>query len=208
MIEKLINLFERFVVAVEDIADTLARQEIVHASPTVAAPAETTEPAKPDYETMDRDTLVALCEQRDIEVPPRTRTETLVKKLNSWDAVQAATPPTEPAPEENLDHLEGENVDVEGDGGNDAFPPDTEPDPEPEADPFGQDEPEEAPAAELTHEAVLQALQDYRKNVADKGGDGIKAVTNLISTHAGVTLVREIPAEKRKAILDAIREAA
>ncbi len=193
MIEKLMNLFERFVVAIEDIADTLARQEITGHPMMAGTPAQTVSESveesisdKPDYASMNRETLVALCEQRNIEVPKGTKTTTLVKKLKSWDAVQTSTLKAE---------TEKEDLGP-------AFPSEVEE----EANPFEQSESEAA--EELTHEVMFAALQDYYKAVAEKGGNGIEAVTELIRTHAGVTLVREIPADKRKAVYDAIQKAA
>ena len=94
MVEKLINLLERFVVAFEKIADGQQNgckcdSEIIVCKNDPIVQKEINDIPR-DYEGIERqpdgrEVLLKLCKERGIKVPSGTRTKTLVKMLNEHD---------------------------------------------------------------------------------------------------------------------------
>lgn len=92
MFEKLVSLFERAVIALEAIA--------ANGSPRACKAEATSAPKPMETGSMDYDAIAAgpggdaiirqMCADRGIEVPPRTRTTTLVQKLKVRDEADKA----------------------------------------------------------------------------------------------------------------------
>ena len=142
------------------------------------------------YESMDRDALFALCVKRGIEVPPRTRTTTLVKKLNTADKIAAVEAPktSEPIPEATA---------TEEIPAGEVEDPFAVPDPastgEVEADPFAMPEPE--PEKEVTKDDVIGAMQAVHEK------KGTPAVLKLLAQF-GVAKIKDLdPGDYAKAKL-------
>ena len=88
MIEKLLELLERFVVSQEMIAKAFGRTTAP--GPNKGQPLddqlEEKTPPTSTYPTEDdRDAWLELCKERNIEVPSRTKTTTLIKKVKEFD---------------------------------------------------------------------------------------------------------------------------
>jgi hypothetical protein len=115
------------------------------------------------YDQMDLVQLKEICADRGIEVPKGTRKTTLVKNLNAYDT--------------------GENVPEK----KAVTPP-----PLPEVDPFAEET--TLPPPELTIKDVRYILQ---KLMAKKGPN---AVIRIIKKHASVEQVNEVPKEKYDAV--------
>lgn len=103
MIEKIIGLIERIAIALEVIAGNRQPATVplpatdvtpaVTAATVVSKPAEppvvgSSGPIKLDYTQMSYDVLKQTCEARGFQVPPRTKTPTLIKWLNEFDGAQ------------------------------------------------------------------------------------------------------------------------
>ena len=178
------NLIERFIAAMEKIADALsapaAPVKPCSCEPKVAPPVVSTiAPAaivsvSPEHIDVgyqgvtDYEALKNLCAERGIEVPPRTKTTTLIKQLSTWDAVQAAKPA--PAMVEAV--------------GVAASPQEIAAVADKEADPFVEEAP--APPAARTFEetlVVLQALMKVRGNAY---------VSAMIKKHTGFDAYKDV----------------
>lgn len=215
MLERLIGLFERLVVAQERqaaAAEQFAGGMTVGASANVRMTAtevltaqetllpENAPAAAIDYEALaaqgeiGRAALLGMCNDRGIEVPPRTKTPTLVKGLQAWDLAhpngvapqsQEQAPPEQPA--------------------NDPFTV-AAPDEAPNAvDPFAEDTaPTQAPAKVYTLEQVRGALQKKMQDTVAAGGDGTQAVVDALKTAANVTRLKDLPEDKYPALMEAI----
>lgn len=189
------NLIERFIAAMEKIADALSTPAFPtkpcaceQAAPTkVAAPAVA--PAAlvhvgPEHIDVgykgitDYEALKKLCAERGIAVPPRTKGPTLVKNLKTWDAVQIVNKPAA-APGEVSSF--GANPPVVQAPAPVSAP---EPVPAPEADPFVENTPE-PPAARTFEETlvVLQALMKVRGNAY---------VSAMIKKHTGFGAYKDV----------------
>ena len=207
--KKLNNLIERFITAMEKIADALSAPAfptkpcacepkaaaspaevhakgavgaVISAVPAITPPVYAHEMAGPvsGYKGVtDYEALKKLCAERGIEVPPRTKTTTLIKTLSTWDAVQAAKPA--PAADALLDF--GANPPVV-----------KEVAPAPAADPFFEDgvnlggapPVEDPPPKARTFEEtliVLQALMKVRGNAY---------VSAMIKKHTGFEAYKDV----------------
>lgn len=199
MIEKVLSLLERFVAAHEEIAKAYQGAMILASNPAHAVdldPGRTdccgdnpcagktvvdgsTAPSEPvigetpvDYSTWERDALLSECEKRGIEVPPRTRTTTMISQLEEFDAGWRPNTQTEPAPTQE----------------------------EPVADPFAT--PQESPEQLADKfPSVEEARVVLRRLMAHHEGDSAR-VTELIKKHAGVEKIAMVPASKFQAIMD------
>jgi hypothetical protein len=210
MLERLIGLFERLVVAQErqaaaaehfaggmTVADTAPAQEpdrvytqelVISGNATAAAI---------DYEALaaqgeiGRAALLGMCNDRGIEVPPRTKTPTLVKGLQTWDLAHpngvTATPAQEEAPPEQPD--------------NDPFAV-AAPN---EVDPFADDTAStQEPAKVYTLEEVRGALQKKMQDTVAAGGDGTQAVVDALKKAANVARLKDLPEDKYPELMEAI----
>lgn len=213
MLERLIRLFERLVVAQErqaaaaehfaggmTVADTAPAQEPdkVYTQETLL-PGNATAAAI-DYEALaaqgeiGRAALLGMCNDRGIEVPPRTKTPTLVKGLQAWDLAhpngvapqaQEQAPPEEPANDPFAVAAPEEATNV--------------------VDPFAEDTaPTPAPAKVYTLEQVRGALQKKMQDTAAAGGDGTQAVVDALKTAANVARLKDLPEDKYPALMEAI----
>ena len=119
------------------------------------------------YASLDRDQLVLLCEQRGMEVEPRVRNSTLVKRLENYDLVQEAGGPAAPPPEPEQESAN---------------------EPAPDFDPLDE-QPEEPQLEEVT----LEQLRD--KLVALRDAKGKDALMSLLNAHGAASL-RDVPEDK------------
>lgn len=138
MLTKIIDLFERLVVAQErqaDAAEMLARNDAppmqrpgtahvatIPGGLTATASEAAAQDAPTDYGLLSLDALKALCEERQImdvlgpdgKVVPRTRSATLIKALETFDAMGQASPPaSDEQPAQEPDPLAEETAPAE-----------------------------------------------------------------------------------------------
>jgi len=202
------NLIERFIAAMEKIADALsapafptkpcacepkavpaeyrdaaAKMNEASEAAKITAPVYAQEMAGPPagYKGItDYEALKKLCAERGIEVPPRTKTTTLIKNLSTWDAVQSAQqivnkPTAAPA---------------------EVIPPAVqEPDPptvlgpvsaSPESDPFQEPPAAPEPPKARTFEETLVVLQSLMKV------RGNAYVSAMIKKHTGFDAYKDV----------------
>jgi hypothetical protein len=125
--------------------------------------------------------LVDTATRRGIAVPPRTRSATIVKQLQEWDArAKDATDKSLKALDKKDEFARTEPA---------GFP---EAEAAQEADPFGA---AEEPAKTYTKEEVLAALQKLM--VAESK----EAVFKILQEQGGVKAFKELPVEKYAAVM-------
>lgn len=212
MLERLIGLFERLVVAQErqaaaaehfaggmTVGDTAPAQEPDRVYTQELVPSGNATSAI-DYDALaaqgeiGRAALLGMCNDRGIEVPPRTKTPTLVKGLQAWDLAhpngvapqaQEQAPPEEPANDPFAVAAPEEATNV--------------------VDPFAEDTaPTQEPAKVYTLEQVRGALQKKMQDTAAAGGDGTQAVVDALKTAANVARLKDLPEDKYPALMEAI----
>jgi len=151
----------------DDDAETEPAPATKEPTPAAKEPEPGAEADSLPYASLDRDQLVLLCEQRGMEVEPRVRNSTLVKRLENYDLVQEAGGPAAPPPE-----------------------PEQEPasEPAPDFDPLDE-QPEEPQLEEVT----LEQLRD--KLVALRDAKGKDALMSLLNAHGAASL-RDVPEDK------------
>lgn len=195
MIQQLFTLLERLVVALETIAAG-GGANTASADPAItnSKPREEVDSSgnmERDYDYMagqkgGRDALLILCEKRGIEVPPRTKTDTLVKKLNSWDLAN----PEGSEPKTQEDPLNEDTL-----GGNS----------EPDFDPFAADEEEKT----YTADDIKVAFQKHMaEHYADDQTAGYKFAAQIFADHGGAAKLPDVDPSKYGAIMKALAEAA
>ena len=184
----MMELLTRFVVAIESIANSLAIvkmcecDDVVQDTPPETKKEEPVVVEKPDTGELkenastkyprngDRDAWLALCKDRKINVPPRTKTATLIKNVKSWDDARIG---------------EAEF------NGNTAAP-------EKEAvDPFavvGIEKTETKAEEPITMKMVLEALQPIQK---EKGN---AVVIDILNRVGGVSKLIDLPEDKYTAV--------
>lgn len=134
--EKLFNLLERFVVAVEKIAEKESTPSSTSTKTETVEASFEAETAGTPLEDQSHAALKTLCEEKGWEVPARTKKTTLLKWLK------------EGGPEKKKESEDFEDSEVKNENPFDDLDDDFE-------DPLAEDEEEE----ELTREDVLSALQ-------------------------------------------------
>lgn len=199
MIEKLMSLAERLVVALELIASLLAKAaerelnpcagqeapgDVAGSTPGTPGDVAGSTPVPDKYDAMDYGILKTLCGTRGIKVPERTRTETLKKWLREYDEthdrivdgviVEGRKPSTSAQP--------------------DPFAAETSSPTAAEVDPFA----EPVSAKVYTLEEVRGELQ---KLMAKESRD---AVVEVLQTHGGSQMLKNVPPEKFPAIMKAL----
>lgn len=186
MLKELLDLFERFVVSQESIAESTRKMADVAcvppganicAGPLTAAPvADPVDQGGPvDYNLMSLDALKALCESRGItavlgpdgKTKPRTKTATLVKALETADAVGDGQP---------LPSVDPEPGDLEPTDTDDGLPGDPEPTVE---DPLADDPLLDEPEPQATKLDVQQALTELSKR------KDMNVVRDIMAAHGG-----------------------
>jgi len=203
MIEKIMELLERFVVAAEKNAESAvlfvecyaARTTVMEHPLPICEDCKRTgeeeehlvklDPVSGDpvhYDPADLDGLKKLCAERGIEVPPRTRATTMISKLETWDLQNPVLPVVEQAGDETTafdgtEHTPSAVTEVAG-------------------SPFPVEE-DETP--QITRADCLIALQDL--SAAD-GHDNTR-VHAVLNTVAGVTKLADVPVEKFAELLAA-----
>jgi len=206
MIERIFELMERLVFAAELLAKAVAEA----GEPSLRAKTATLTPTGEDLEkepargalgtginyddivargAAGRNALLQMCHERNIEVPPRTRTDTLVKQLKAWDLANPDGPAEELENTKTLDSGKGIHDD------SDPFGEKTSGEIV-DSDPFGLDLPVET--ALLTIEELRGALQ---KLMASKGKD---AVIKILAEVGGVAKLKDLPEDKFSAVMEAI----
>lgn len=206
MIERIYALMERLVSAAELLAKAVAeagepslRAKIMPLTSTGEEPKK--EPAMDalgagiNYEDIvargaaGRNALLQMCHERDIEVPPRTRTDTLVKNLKAWDLANPGL--TDPGQGMNDD----ERLYAE-DAANHPSPKKPGQGIHDDSDPFGDDPPTEDPS--YTIDQVRAALQRLMVK------EGKPAVVDLLRNRGGVEKLKDLPEDKFSAVMEII----
>lgn len=225
MLEKLISLFERAVVALEAIAANGSSRACKTEATSAPKPVET---GSLDYEAIASgpggDAIIRqMCADRGIEVPPRTRTTTLIQKLKVRDEADKALKDAanealvEEIPPLEIDNsleasMSESNNDVQDKGGvfpepeKDESPADTSEIPE---DPFNTLDPFQAAAVYTAEEfratvrhwysdriGVASNHPEYRK----KCGEATAMLNALIGTY-GQTNLQAIPEDAIQKIM-------
>lgn len=194
MLARALNLFERLVVAQERQAaasEKFAGVATPATPPVQSAPIVGSESLAggTDYAALAAKgaqgyaALVGLCKDRNIEVPPRTKSATIVKQLEAWDLAH----PNRLAPSASETAENDTQASLSSTGETEAADPFATTD-----DPLAE-EPAAAPAKEYTPEEVKAGLQDFMKR---QGADGAAAVVKLLSDVAGVQKLKDLPKEK------------
>ena len=154
-------------------------------SPADSSPDSPADPPLSNLSGMPRDAVILLCEEKGIEVPPRTRTVTLVSKLESFAAAGGA--------------LHDQNQFGEAEGAAEpkiAFNT---------GDPFGETPGGVTPAPEseifFTANEVKAALQAHYMSLEVKDSS---VIVDLLKRTAGVEKVKDIPENKFNAVMEAL----
>ena len=180
----MMELLERFVVAIESIANSFSvvkrAEECCPCDTVVGETSDTPEPAVKETEAEsagldyprngDRDAWLELCAKRGIDVPKGTKTATLLKKVKAWDAA----------------HMREAEVNAKTVV-------------EKEVDPFapsGFGSTAEVKVPPVTMKMVLAALQPIQK------GKGNAAVIDILSRVGGVDKLIDLPEGKYAAVYE------
>jgi len=172
---------ERIAKALEDLSSGCACDKVVNEVVETPEPAPK-DPAKMEYpypDPEDRPAWEVMAKDRGIEIPKRTRTATIIKKVQAWDTAN----PEGKKEARVVGELTTGSLPVES----------TEPTPDPfEADP--------APPT-VSQEDTLKKLQDLRT------AKGTEAVFKVLKDGAGVDHFNNIPEDKYATIYEmAIKE--